>query len=653
MTSDQGKPSSNECIPLAARREINELGQITDQRVEPGGADLRKNRDGQKDALLKIISGILGVGLDDLKRRDYQARQKRLLRTCVASIAFALFAILLATFAFFQRSEARKSSLLAIEKQHLAENELVKTQTITNFVQNLFFSLDPKNTAGMDTALLKSMLEQGSIKANQLEDKPEIEAKIRLCLAQSYRSIRSYDLALKELERTEVILGDIPQISEEIKMKARYEHALVHEALGNYLEAEPMLVYQLNQLIDTLGPNHPDTIEASLNLSKLYRRVGRLEEAQKFCTESLNQLNDLNTPSDAPVLLDCMTEMAKVYLALDKTAQAESLMHTVYQQSRISLGDNHPLSFQRGQVLANALRMSNKLDEAESLGVEIVTGLQDMLGTSHPDTLGAMDLLADIVIARKDYARAEELYGKILSIKEQKLGEMHPETIHTLRSVVGIHVLTENLIDASNKQFTAYNRLKEKYGHEHPETLRAMSDLADIYLKLDNLEESFSLSEQTYEIQLRILSDKDPMTLRSLSRIGHLHFLMERKDESLEILAEALRKQEKVLGYDNIDATKTRDLLNQILAEKTTTAVHQISESSSQETEDYESAEVEDFLREAVSPVRADSRNEESVESNFSTQLSSSLEREIIDLDEKLIAAEPEESNRTQLSTSP
>ena len=414
-----------------------------------------------------------------------------------------------------------------------------------------------------------------------------------------------------------------------------------------------MFLYQLNQLKNSLGTGHQDTIEASLNLSKLYRRVGRLDEAENYCTESLQTLNDLNVSNDNHRLLECMTEVAEVYLALDKTTQAESMARTVFQQSRISLGEGHPLTFQRGKVLAKALRLGDKLDEAESLGIEIVTGLQDVLGPSHPDTLGAMDILADIVLARKDFLRAMELYEKILSIKEQNLGEMHPETIQTLRSIVKIQVLNGNLIDASNLQFIAYKRLKEKYNHEHPETLRAMSDLADIYLKLENLEESFSLSEQTYEIQLRVLGEKDPLTLSSLSRIGHLHFLMERSDQAMEILAEALRKQEKILGYDNTDATQTRDLLNLILAEKTTTVVHQSPVITNQGSEKRSSEDVENFLIEATSPLS--SKNSEQIpnESNFSSQLSSSLEREIIQLDNLLSDSEQEESNRTSLPSAP
>ena len=41
----------------------------------------------------------------------------------------------------------------------------------------------------------------------------------------------------------------------------------------------------------------------------------------------------------------------------------------------------------------------------------------------------------------------------------------------------------------------------------------------------------------------------------------------------MEILGDTLAKQEKLLGFDHAEATLTRDLLNEILAEKATTRV--------------------------------------------------------------------------------
>ena len=76
--------------------------------------------------------------------------------------------------------------------------------------------------------------------------------------------------------------------------------------------------------------------------------------------------------------------------------------------------------------------------------------------------------------------------------------------------------------------------------------------------------DAFQLSNETLIIELRIMGELDPMTLQTRYRIGKLHYLAERKDEAMEELGDVLAKQEKLLGFDHSEVTKTRDLLNEI-----------------------------------------------------------------------------------------
>lgn len=69
-------------------------------------ADPRKNADGRKDAFLKIVAGMLGVGIDDLKQRDTQRRQRFLAVTAAGSTLLSVVMIVLAYFAVQARDEA-------------------------------------------------------------------------------------------------------------------------------------------------------------------------------------------------------------------------------------------------------------------------------------------------------------------------------------------------------------------------------------------------------------------------------------------------------------------------------------------------------------------------------------------------------------------
>ena len=569
MAEDLAHSKGKECLPLAVRRKIDQDGNLVDEIDEPGAADLRDSGDGEKDALLKIVAGLLGLGLDEIKQRDIIARQRKLALITAFSVLFAFSGIALATYAFFQQQKANQAQATAIEERKSALEELAKQEVVTQFVQSLFFSLDPQNTSGMDTELLKTMLDQGVKRADELSSEPQMEANIRTLIGKTYRSIRAYDQSQEQLEKAIGLFEGESQIRSE----AHTELALVHEALGNYLQAEPMLAVLLERKTKELGENHDEVIDAKIDLSTVYRRIGKVEKAENLCVSALTIIRDQNRSTEDPRMLKCMNELAKIFLSRDKIAQAESMSRNVFERSRLSLGEKSSVSLIRGQVLVEALRKGGKLDEAEELSKSLVASMVEILGPTHPDTLGAMDALAEIVVSRKDLARGLDLYEQILDSKERMLGEQHPETLSTLKAIARILRLQDLPEEAEEIQFTVYTRLKRKNGLEHPETLRAMNELADLYMDSGKQVDAFQLSNETLIIELRIMGELDPMTLQTRYRIGKLHYLAERKEEAMEELGDVLAKQEKLLGFDHSEVTKTRDLLNEILAERATPVI--------------------------------------------------------------------------------
>jgi tetratricopeptide (TPR) repeat protein len=87
-----------ECFPPALRFELDAEGDLTNVPAEPLAADAREAGDGKRYAFLKIAAGMLGVGLDDLVRRDSQRRTQIAMAAAVASsmgatgFAFTTFA---------------------------------------------------------------------------------------------------------------------------------------------------------------------------------------------------------------------------------------------------------------------------------------------------------------------------------------------------------------------------------------------------------------------------------------------------------------------------------------------------------------------------------------------------------------------------------
>jgi tetratricopeptide (TPR) repeat protein len=102
-----GRPGGDhqDCFPPALRYR-DEAGERT--HVEPIAADLRPGGDGRRLTLLKLVAGMLGVGLDELVRRDAQRRTRQFAALAAASFAGMAIMAGLAGAALVARNEARR-----------------------------------------------------------------------------------------------------------------------------------------------------------------------------------------------------------------------------------------------------------------------------------------------------------------------------------------------------------------------------------------------------------------------------------------------------------------------------------------------------------------------------------------------------------------
>ena len=105
-----GEPADS--LPPALRR-TNAAGET----IEPLAADFRPGHDGWEHGLLKLVAGIVGVGLDEMVQRDSQRRLRRVTAVTAGALLLVLVMAVLTVFALNARSEA--------ERQHAAAEGLV------------------------------------------------------------------------------------------------------------------------------------------------------------------------------------------------------------------------------------------------------------------------------------------------------------------------------------------------------------------------------------------------------------------------------------------------------------------------------------------------------------------------------------------------
>jgi len=117
--SDKPELRLDECFPESVKYKVTSNGNITEEQVEPIAADARRGRDGKRDALLKIIAGILGVNYDALKQRD-QVRQLR--KLYILSISVLIFVCIFG----FLSAGFYQAKIEAEQQKYIAEVETKK-----------------------------------------------------------------------------------------------------------------------------------------------------------------------------------------------------------------------------------------------------------------------------------------------------------------------------------------------------------------------------------------------------------------------------------------------------------------------------------------------------------------------------------------------
>jgi tetratricopeptide (TPR) repeat protein len=119
----QSRDPAQQCFPPA-------LAEKPDgSRHEPLAADARKYADGRRLAKLKLVAGVLGIRLDELRRRDSQRRRRNWM---VSAVAMALFIGLTASLA-----------ITAISSKKMVALQRTNTEELLSYMLGDLKSLDP------------------------------------------------------------------------------------------------------------------------------------------------------------------------------------------------------------------------------------------------------------------------------------------------------------------------------------------------------------------------------------------------------------------------------------------------------------------------------------------------------------------------------
>ena len=108
FASDVPGHEDEECFPAALRYKYDRRGHRTTKQADPLASDFRDGGEGKRLAFLKLVAGMLGVGLDELVQRETTRKHRRLALLAAASLAGMAATSTLAVTAIRARDAARE-----------------------------------------------------------------------------------------------------------------------------------------------------------------------------------------------------------------------------------------------------------------------------------------------------------------------------------------------------------------------------------------------------------------------------------------------------------------------------------------------------------------------------------------------------------------
>jgi eukaryotic-like serine/threonine-protein kinase len=280
---EKGEPEL-ECFPEALRFHVSSDGRIIgDSVAEPIAADARRHADGKSSARLKLIAGILGLGYDDLRQRELQARTRRLGFITALASGVAAVTIVLAVQAWQARNDAQRrqqqaEGLIEFMLGDLREKlepigKLDILDAVGNQAMEYFATLDKSDRT--DAALAsrgKAMRQIGHVRLKQ-GDFPGASAAFQEALKLHAELVDRHPADAQLIYN----MGE----SEFSVASAHYLKGEIEQALPwleRYLATAQRLV-----ALDPASPEwHQEVVSANTNLGAAAFRQRQLDEAQSY-----------------------------------------------------------------------------------------------------------------------------------------------------------------------------------------------------------------------------------------------------------------------------------------------------------------------------------------------------------------------------------
>ncbi len=459
---------------------------------EPLAADATTNGDGKRNAMLKIAAGLLGVGVDDLKRRDAQRQARFWATVAFGALFIAAITIGLAIYAFNAKKESemrrqQAESLIGfmlgdLRKKLEPIGKLELLDSVGDQAISYFATLGDRGTPKEMLARAVALKQIGDVRFNQGKLKPALIA-FEQSLAQAralYKADPLNNDNLYELGQAEFWVGYVAWERGDLKR--------ANTTFQNYMQYSRELLRR-----------EPNNSDYNLELSYAYSNLGSLARARGNLSAALENFilsRDINAQElkKKPDNIDLIISLAEAWSWIGSTKR--------------DLGDLHGSSIAFGEIL-NLLSPEFSKDSSISAKLAFTLASNSIHKSKVEMSLGDTNLAKILcehaikilsTLTTKDPDNAAWLRA-MHNARSHKLN-MIPTNYWTAANDSELKELLKNV-----KKLSEQEPSNKTYNIDYAVVLREMALRA---LVAGKAKEAKNLAMSSYNITISLLKDKEP-----------------------------------------------------------------------------------------------------------------------------------------------
>lgn len=490
-------------------------------------------------------------------------------------VGTALFLLLFAVFAQYQRS------LVAAERD-LAKREQRTAEQVTQFLVGMFEQVDPDLAKTQDVTAYQIMEQGRTMVDSALGDQPVVQARLQASMGQVYRALGDYKMSRELLEQALLKVQDPAagvlqklELIETIMLAGDFQDA---QRIMDSLERTPL--------------NHKSK-ETRARIDhmrgKLLTMTGRFAAANEAFQRAQVQ-KSLMSPAEQLALDE---DQVALWAAWGFPKRAVALQNSLLQDRRALHGDTHShiargyarlgelyfdmgdydeagRYYDRAEAVYRRLYSDNhpawvdcrlrrarlwikkaRSDQAEQALESALTTAKTLLGERHPKVVAVLRELSRFLMDQGRYEQSEARLNEASAIAEADFAPTHPErsACQLQRSAF---LRANGRLDEALTQAEAVVALRrEQYGEEHPKTIKALRSLGQVHFDMNHNQDAFSYFEKAQTLSTRVLGSEHPDTVSGLNQIATVLLQLNRKDEARVFRERNLALTEKIYGPEH------------------------------------------------------------------------------------------------------